>query len=725
MNAYSLFFKNKHLSWFVCLWVMSVNSQAQEQIEDFFAMSPAELAEISVTIASGTARPAFRSAAVTTVITAEQITTMGATDLHEVLQTVPGLHASIQGVTNDYTYTMRGVANNTGNEVLFMLNGSRYSTPYKGSPMTGMELPVEAIQRIEVIRGPGSALYGADAFAGVINIITKKAGDIDGAVIGGRGGSSDNRSIWGQYGDRWLGWDVAASLQYNNNGVDNNRIITADAQTALDNVLGTQVSLAPGAMQTQGERWNAHLNLQRKYWDLGFWAFNETNQGLRSGAGGSLDNKGLLNGENYLADVRFSTEDSIENWELSAHIGYLSTDINAEIYNFPAGALLPISTNGNLAMTAFPTGLVLFPEGMRTNIGISTKVPRIQLSSIYKGFENHLIRLIAGYRYEQVSSSESRNYGVGVLDGAALAPPPTINMAGSLVDVTGTALTFLPDKSRDIWSLVLQDEWQLADNWQLTAGVRYDQYSDFGSTFNPRVALVWDVNEHLTSKLLYGQAFRAPSFLEQFQQNSQLFIGNPNLKPEKIDTTELVFDYRPVRTLRTTVNLYYYEITNLISNEASFTDIFSIQNVKNSKGQRGYGTELEWEWQFYENWNFRGNYAWQYSRNLELKRRVSIVPEQKIYSAIAWAFLPQWQVQTQLKWMGRRLSFLGDTRQPLKDYETVDVTLNGKKLFGFIDVTASARNLFDSKGKEAAVIVYPDNLPIPGRSFYVELSTHF
>ncbi len=723
MSVFRLFMKTRPIHWVACLLSMSVSSYAQEDSEDFFAMSPTELAEISVTIATGTAKPVFRSAAVTTVITAEQITTMGATDLHEVLQTVPGLHASIQPVTNDYIYTMRGIANNTGSEVLFMLNGTRYSTPYKGSPMTGMELPVEAIQRIEVIRGPGSALYGADAFAGVINIITKKAKDIDGTVAGVRGGSWDTQSIWGQHSDRWLGWDIAASLQYNHNGVDNDRIIAADAQTALDSAFGTQASLAPGAMQVQGERWNAHLNLQRQYWDLNFWAFNEVNQGLRAGAAGTLDNKGKLDGENYLADARFSTEDSMEDWELSAHVGFLSTDINTEIYNFPAGALLPIGADGNLNLTS-STGLVLFPDGMRTNIGIRTKVPRVQLSSLYKGFENHLVRLIAGYRYEQVSTSESRNYGAGVLDGTALAPPPTVNIAGSLVNVTGTPLTFLPDKHRDIWSLVLQDEWQIAADWQLTAGVRYDEYSDFGSTFNPRVALIWDVNEQLTSKLLYGQAFRAPSFLEQFQRNSQLFVGNPNLKPEEIETIELAFDYRAMRTLRTAVNFYYYEITDLISNEVSFINA-SLQNVKNSKGQQGYGTELEWDWQFYENWSFRGNYAWQYSRNQSLKRRVSGIPEHKLYSAIAWKFLPQWQLQTQLNWVGRRVSFIGDTRAPLKDYETLDITLNGKKLFGFVDITTSVRNLFDSKGKEPAITAYPENIPIPGQSFYFELSTRF
>ncbi len=689
-------------------------------MDDFFALSPSELADISVTIATGTSKPVYRSAAVTTVITAEQITEMGATELHEVLDTVPGLHVSIQPVTNDYIYTMRGIANSTNSEVLVMMNGTRYSVPYKGSHMSGMQIPVEAIQRIEVIRGPGSALYGADAFAGVINIITKKAGDIDGTVVGVRGGAWDTQSIWGQFGSQWEDWEVAASLQYNHNNADEDRIISVDAQTTLDSIFGTNVSQAPGAMQTQAERWNAHLNLQRKYMDIHFWAFSEVDAGLRAGTGGALDNKGTLNGENYLADMRFSTEDAIDDWELQAHLSYLTTEIETELFNFPAGSILPIGIDGNPTLDV-PSivGQVLFPDGMRTNIGIKHKVPSIELSSLYKGFENHLIRFIAGYRYEELNTSESRNYGVGILEGKF-----GFNVAGDLVDVTGTSLTFLPDRHRDIWSFALQDEWQLAEGWQLTAGIRYDEYSDFGSTFNPRAALVWDVNDQLTTKLLYGQAYRAPSFLEQYQRNSQLFIGNPGLQPEEIETVELAFDFRPMRTLRTAMNFFYYNIDDLISNETSFVSTSTV-TADNGEGQHGYGTEAEWDWQFLEGWNFRGNYAWQYSRNEELKKRVAGVPEHKLYAALAWKFMPQWQLQTQLNWVGHRVSPVGDSRPALADYETVDITLNGKKLFGYLDLTASVRNLFDSDGREPSISAYPGNIPIPGQSFYVEASVHF
>jgi len=688
-------------------------SVAAEEMDDFFAMSPLELANISVTIATGTAKPVYQSASVTSVITAEQINTMGATELHQVLETVPGLHVRIQAVSNDPVYSMRGISNEVNAQVLMLLNGTRFSVPYKGSTMTGMELPVEAIQQIEVIRGPGSALYGADAFAGVINIITKKAKDIAGTEMGVRGGSWDTQSVWGMHSNSWLGWDIASTLQYTHRNNDGDRIIQSDAQTAADSIFSTNASLAPGEMQIQAERWNAHLNLQRKHWDISFWAFNKVDAGVGAGAGGAIDDEGRFDGENYLTDLRFSSEDLIDDWEFLAHASYLFTNVDTELHNFPDNSMFLIDANGNIGATGSP---VLFTDGLITQIELENQVASGEISSIYKGLEKHLFRLTAGFRYEQLRTQEKRNFGNGIIDGS-ISP-----IDGTLTEVTGTDLVFLPNSHRSIWSVALQDEWQLASDWQLTAGIRFDHYSDFGSTINPRVALVWNVSEQLSTKLLYGQAFRSPSFLEQKQQNSQLFLGNPDLEPETIETVELAFDYRPLNNLRLASNFYFYVIEDLIASKQGGG---SVGAVDNTEGQTGYGTELEWDWKFHPQWNIKGNYAWQYARNEETKRRVANVPEHQVYLAASWRFLPQWQLQTQLNWVGHRVNFVGSTNNRLEDYETVDVTLNSKRFFGVVDFSASVRNVFDTDGREAAVNSFKENLPIASRSFYLQTSIHF
>ena len=681
----------------------SGDAVAAAKVDDFFAMSPAELAATPVTIATGTPRPVFQSAATTSVVTYDQIKSMGATELHEVLETIPGVHASLQPNTYDYSYSIRGIANSTNSEVLILLNGTRITSPFGGTLMTGTEIPLEAIQQVEVIRGPGSALYGADAFAGVINIITKKAKDINGTALGVRAGDHGTQSGWGQQSAEWAGWEIATSLQYQHTDGDSGRRVNADTQTLFDNALN-HASLAPGSLNTRYETYNGHLNLQRKHWDIGLWAFND-NAGTRAGGAGALDPNGQINGQQYLGDVRFSTEDWLDNWELMAHASYLRTDFQGQLKLFPNNAVLPIGANGNIDISS--SSWVSFPGGVNTSLGRVETIPSLELSSIYKGFDNHRLRFSTAFRYEGVVANQSSNYGYGTLNG----------VGGSQVNVTGTSYVYLPDTHRTVWSLVGQDEWQLATDWHLTAGLRYDNYSDFGGTFNPRAALVWDINKQLTSKLLYGKAFRAPNFSEQFTQNNPVVLGNNHLKPETINTYEWALNYRPITSLSTAANVYYYKIDNLI---AIPTGTITYQNSGN---QNGYGSEFEFNWQWTEQWNLKGNYAWQHAINETNQSLVTGVPAHHAYVALGWKFLPQWQLQPQLNWIGGRTGT--GTNQQLSDYETVDFTVRGKKLFGHLNLSASLRNAFDTNYYEPTILQLPTTLPMPGRSFYLEASVNF
>lgn len=690
-------------------WLMSISyfSSFAESAEDFMDKSLDELGAIPVTtIATGTSKPIFQSAGVTTVITAEQIKSMGATELHQVLETVPGVHASLQENNYDYNYSIRGIRSGANSQVLMLLNGTRITTPFQGTINTGTELPLEAIARVEVIRGPGSALYGADAFAGVINIITKNAKEINGKVLGARVGDHSTQSGWGQYGAQWAGWDIATSLQYQHTNGDGGRVVNSDAQTVLDSAFGTHASHAPGALNTRYETFNGHLNLQRKHWDIGFWAFNSPNWGTRAGAAGALDHHGSANSEQYLGDMRFSTEDWFDDWELMAHASYQQANFQGQGQLYPDNAVLPIDPDGTISPSLLNSKLVLFPDGVNLDLGRIQRTPSIELGTVFKGLDNHILRFIAGFRYEEITTSDSRNFGYG------RPLPPVVD--GSLTNVTGTNLAYLPDAHRTIWSLVAQDEWQIAPDWQLTAGVRYDDYSDFGGTVNPRVALVWDINEQVTSKLLYGKAFRAPNFAEQYTQNNPVVLGNRNLNPETIHTFEWALDYRPISSLRTAVNLYYYEIKNLIAGTVTY---------QNSGNQDGYGSELEWNWQVAEQWNVMGNYAWQHSTNEQTNQPVKGVPEHHVYVAFQWQFMPDWQFQPQLNWIGGRTSLLANNSK-LSNYETIDFTLRGKKLFGHLNLEASLRNAFDTKYYEQAA-PFPGNIPMPGRSFYLEASVNF
>ena len=157
-----------------------------------------ELGQIRVvSIASGTETPLDKAAAITSVINADDIAAMGATDLDQVLETVPGLHVNHSDQAFSPKYVFRGITSSNNPQALMLINGIPVTTMMYGNRSNAWGgMPVKAIERIEVIRGPGSALYGADAYSGVINIITKGPESVDGQTIGGRVGSFDTRGGW-------------------------------------------------------------------------------------------------------------------------------------------------------------------------------------------------------------------------------------------------------------------------------------------------------------------------------------------------------------------------------------------------------------------------------------------------------------------------------------------------------------------------------------------------
>lgn len=169
-----------------------ITSSAAAEVENsLWDISLAELGSIEVTeIASGSPTPLNRAAAITTVITSTDLRRTGARDLEDALMSVPGLYVSRSDQAFTPMYIFRGIYGSLNPQALLMINGIPRKTLPHGNRGNGwVTMPVEAIDRIEVIRGPGSALYGADAFAGVINIITKTSQESSGGKVGARYGS--------------------------------------------------------------------------------------------------------------------------------------------------------------------------------------------------------------------------------------------------------------------------------------------------------------------------------------------------------------------------------------------------------------------------------------------------------------------------------------------------------------------------------------------------------
>ncbi|MBT4548926.1 MAG: TonB-dependent receptor plug domain-containing protein, partial [Gammaproteobacteria bacterium] len=166
--------------------------------DELFELSLDQLMQLEVKIATGTQKTLSKAPAAVTLITADDLKKTGATNVIEALEGVPGVHVRYN--RSFYTPFIHIRGTNT-NQVILMVNGQSLRSVISPWPQDvfwkGMS--VNAVERVEIIRGPGSALYGSQASAGVVNIITKTANDIEESEAGLRVGSFDTQSVFGQY----------------------------------------------------------------------------------------------------------------------------------------------------------------------------------------------------------------------------------------------------------------------------------------------------------------------------------------------------------------------------------------------------------------------------------------------------------------------------------------------------------------------------------------------
>jgi iron complex outermembrane recepter protein len=161
-----------------------------------------DLLAVEVTSVSKKEEALFRAPSAIAVLTAEEIRRSGATTIPDALRLVPGLQvASIDG--NTWAITARGFNSKYANKLLVLVDGrSIYKGMSSGVQWEMQGLPIDEIDRIEVIRGPGASLWGANAMNGVINIITKPARITQGGTVTLSAGSIDRGSVSGRYGGR-------------------------------------------------------------------------------------------------------------------------------------------------------------------------------------------------------------------------------------------------------------------------------------------------------------------------------------------------------------------------------------------------------------------------------------------------------------------------------------------------------------------------------------------
>ena len=694
------------------------NANADEH--DFFLEEDEEL----ISIATGYEKPISKAPAVASVITAADIRKMGATDLDEVLETVPGLHVARSEQGYRPIYTFRGLYSAFNPQVLMLVNGVPYKALFQGDRHSiWVGYPVENISRIEIIRGPGSAVYGADAFAGVINIITKEGSEVNGVESGLRVGSFNTQEAWVSAGGVVGEVDYLVSLQLEDS--DGQReIIETDGQSLFDLLVGSNVSLAPGSVNFGREYYDLAVDLKSEYWRFQA-SYQKSESQTGAGIAQALDSNGLIGSDRYGLSVSYKQPELADNWQLDITTSFRSTsqEVKQNLTLFPPGSFGPPDLNGNFPPIPFTDGVIGNPE-------VFERLFYFDASTLFTGWSNHEMRIGAGYYLgDMYRVNETKNFGVDPLN------PPNLILPGSpVLDVSDTPFAFITEDDRKNQYLFFQDAWHFSNDWELTYGVRYDHYSDFGSTVNPRLALVWSTSHNLITKFLYGEAFRAPSFVETRNANNPVALGNPNLEPEELKSYELAFDYQYSYQLHIDANLFFYEWDDIILFESSPVIPAGARLAQNAGMQTGYGMEVNIGWKASDKVTLSSNAAWVNAEDERVDADAGNAPELQLYSRLDWQLDHNWNLNIQGNWVMNRQRTLVDIRPQIDNYLIVDSTLHYTPNDSNWELALIVKNLFDQDAREPSPAgdittgtpaYIPNDLPLAGRAVYGELRFRF
>ena len=657
-------------------------------MEQLLSLSMEDLMRTKVRISTNTEQALSKAPSVVSVITAEDIKATGAANLTDVLQGVPGIYIKPNLFGFKPQVTFRGAA---PTHTLLMVNGAPIKDLVWSSGIYYKGLSASMIERVEIIRGPGSALFGSDASAGVINVITKTAGKIGQSEAGARAGSFDTWAGWAQSGGDWNGFDVGFTAELSHTD-GHNPFIATDGQTSKDASTGTHLSYAPGYARYGWDGTDLRFSIGKGNWRLLADYMRHSNVEIGLTGAAVLDPLTLGGDSRHSIALLYNNEAFAKDWGLNAELRYRHLD----------------STSGDGFQERSPgynDGTSTYPDWQINLQRSAERQLNFEASGLYTGVRSHATRLGGGYVWQDLYSVEHWvNYGNGP-NGNALPA------GGPLVNISDSPYAFAPEKARRISYLFLQDAWAIAHDWELTAGARYDHYSDFGGTLNPRLALVWQSTDRLATKLMYGQAFRAPSYLELYSLTAAT-IPNPNLAPERSKTWDLSFSYRASMDLTLGLNLYRFAQSGLIAQDS----LGQYQNVGDNISR---GVELEAMWQATKTLRVSGNLG-----NRGDSTPYNSVPKQKTYLRTDWAFMPNWNWNVQANRVGKHSLTPGDPRLPIAAYALVDTTIHYSYRRDW-EFAASMRNLFDVDAREYSSKYIPNNLPLPGRGFYAEIRHKF
>ncbi len=488
----------KHLTLIFSLSSLLLSDTAE--LENLFNLSLEELMNVEVTTVSQEKEKASKSLAVVTVITSTQLKQMGALNLYEALSFVPGIQLN-ETYFGNTVLTFRGITPGLyNNKALFMVNGHPVHEKVFGASFLE-SVPLDMVDKIEVVRSPSSVLYGTNAISGVVNVITKKGLEFSNEVTF-RAGS--NNHYYGALSLHDTHVSMGASFQkddgYDFSGTKDElgQDIDKDYKNDLNNLF----------VDLYGDQWRVQGSYFRsKKEKLGLNPF--------------IQHGGINDNEAFYLDL--NKEFTLGKGNLNVWLRYDYFDRNLHAEHF----LAPGNPVGSAPIT------------------IENKVERYSGEIQYKSRASEDLHYIIGTSYEYDKTDPL----IGVFnDGSLHSHSP-----------------FRQKYSQNTISFYTQGTYTFSEKLTGVAGFRIDDNTDSSAVFNPRVGVNYEYIPDTYIKLLYSEAYRNPVFLEKYANVPTVLSGDEDLKREKIRTYEVGVDSQINRHHSLQATLYYLELRDEIT----------------------------------------------------------------------------------------------------------------------------------------------------------------
>lgn len=519
--------------------LLAANAAAADDpnASSYFNMSIAELMDVEIYSASKYSQRASQAPSWVTIITQDEIKLYGYRNITDILRSVPGFYD-----TYDRNYSYIGVRGfgrpgDYNARILTLIDGHRLNDNVGDLILFGNEFPldIDLIDRVEIVRGPGSALYGSNALFAVVSIFTKTGRDYQGGETAATLGNDDYTQGRFTYGRRYEnGFDFLASGTYAEWGREKLYYPEFDDPA-------TQFGKVDNDDETAGKYF-----IEASYLDF------------KLHIAGSQREKGIPTAP---FDTAFGQDN--RTWDDYTLVG-LTWEHEVDD---------SLSILGRFSYHHYNyDGRYYYDDG-----------------GIYENKDYWKGRWVIG----EVQAIKQFDNGHKVVFGA----DSQYNIRQDQKNWDSEAVYLNDRRHSKNWGIYVQDEFKLTDDLTVNAGVRKDYYDATGSTVNPRTALIYTLTQDTILKLIAGKAFRAPSANESYYEDGYSAKPNSELDAETIKTYEAIVEQRLSEHWKTTVSTFYYQIDDLLNQVVDPMDgLIQFQNTSEVTAS-GFETAFEGNWE--------------------------------------------------------------------------------------------------------------------------------